>query len=155
MSRWEVGDVMTADVVSVRADAPLNEVLYVLALHGVSAVPVVDAGGRVLGILTTADVLTGAQAAAATYRRRLLDARRHGYARSRPAGAVAADLLTAPVMTIPARASVASAAKLLATAGVSRLPVVDDEGRLTGIVSRPDVLKVFDSAPTQPHASIR
>ncbi|HEU4422272.1 MAG TPA: CBS domain-containing protein [Pilimelia sp.] len=119
MSRWEVGDVMTTDVVSVRADAPLNEVLYVFALHGVSAVPVVDAGGRVLGMVSEADLLSGMQAAAAAHRRRLLDARRHRWPRPRPGGAVAANLVGPPVMTIPARTTVASAAKLLATAGPS------------------------------------
>jgi len=64
-------------------------------------------------------------------------------ARAKAAGDTAAELMTAPAVTVGPEVSVAEAAKLLDRHGIKRLPVVDDAGRLVGIASRADLLKVF------------
>jgi CBS domain-containing protein len=63
--------------------------------------------------------------------------------REKAAGMCARELMTAPPVTVPPTATVAEAARRMHAAGVKRLPVVDEDGRLLGIVSRADLLQVF------------
>jgi CBS domain-containing protein len=72
-----------------------------------------------------------------------IEHRRRRTARAKAAGDTAAELMTAPAVTVGPEASVAEAAKLLERHGIKRLPVVDEAGRLVGIASRADLLKVF------------
>jgi CBS domain-containing protein len=125
MSRFKVSDVMTTQVWSVRQDASLRVIADVLTSRSISAVPVVDGESRVLGVVSEADLLA-----------RIDDA-------GEDSATNASDLMTTPVVTIEAEAPVTDAAKLLSSAGVKRLPVVDAGGRLVGIVSRHDLVKVF------------
>ncbi|HEU4424419.1 MAG TPA: CBS domain-containing protein [Pilimelia sp.] len=151
MSRWKVRDVMTADVVSVPADALFREIVEVLTRRGVSAVPVVDRGRRVLGVVSEADLLPKVEFADGVDEPHLFEGRRHRVARGKATGVVAGELMSAPVITVSADVSVVEAAKLLESTGVRRLPVVDRTGRLVGIVSRRDILRVF----LRPDAKIR
>lgn len=151
MSRWKVRDVMTADVVSVPQDALFREIVQVLTRRGVSAVPVVDANRRVLGVVSEADLLPKVEFADGLDEPHLFEDRRHRAAREKATGVVARDLMSAPVVTVSADASVVEAAKLLESSYVKRLPVVDRWGRLIGIVSRRDLLAVF----LRPDAEIR
>jgi CBS-domain-containing membrane protein len=72
------------------------------------------------------------------------------------AGAVTAEeLMTAPAVTVQGDATVAEAARIMARSRVKRLPVVDPDGRLSGIVSRTDLLKVFLRADEEIAADVR
>jgi CBS domain-containing protein len=140
-----VRDVMTQDVVSVPATATFKEVLDVLTVNQIGAVPVVDSDLAVLGVVSESDLLTKV-AAGGDPRSRL----KHGVSSARrtirhKADAETAEgLMTAPAITIRADASVVQAARTAALERVRRLPVVDHRDRLVGIVTRSDLLSVFD-----------
>jgi CBS domain-containing protein len=122
---WTVGDVMSHPAVTVDPSVPFKRCLDVMRIHEVSAVPVVDSEGKLAGMLSEADLM------------------RH-LEHERPAlPAVAADLMTRDVVTVDPAASIAAAARLMIDRHVKSLPVVDATGRVTGIVSRVDVLRVF------------
>ena len=95
-----------------------------LAAHGLSALPVVDGRGRVLGVVSEADLL-------GDRRRPLADGE---------AAATAGAVMTSPAVTVDPQATVAEAARRMQAAGVKWLPVVAGSGRLVGIVSRADLL---------------
>lgn len=128
-----VENLMTRDVVSVLPDATFKEIATELTRHDVSAVPVTDTGHRVVGVVSEADLLRRFQPPARRWWRR----------RTREHTTVAAALMSAPAVTVGADADVVTAARLLGTHRIKRLPVVDAEGRLAGIVSRHDLVGVF------------
>jgi CBS domain-containing protein len=112
-----------------------------LVQHGVSAVPVVDATGSVAGVVSEADLLAKLEYADRTPRHPL-SARRMRYRSRKAAGDTAAELMTAPAVTVHATETVTRAARLMDAAGIKRLPVVDGGGRLVGIVARRDLLRL-------------
>jgi CBS domain-containing protein len=146
-----VRDVMTTEVVTVEPSTPFKEIAARLAQHRISAVPVVDAGRRVLGIITEADLLLKQEHPDPKADISLIWTRRRRRERAKAAAAVAGKLMTAPAATVAPTATVTEAARRMHAAGVKRLPVVDEAGRLVGIVSRADLLKVF----TRPDEAIR
>lgn len=150
MSR-KVKDVMTTNVAYVSKDTPYKELVQLLADRRVSAVPVVDDKRHVIGIVSEADLLLKQQHSANHFQRFLLEGKRRRLERAKAQGATADELMTRPVVTVPPDTSVAEAARLLRKHLVKRLPVVDPLGRLVGIISRADVLKVF----LRPDAEIR
>jgi CBS-domain-containing membrane protein len=111
----------------------------------VSAFPVLDSGGAVIGVVSEADMLAK-EALDAGHRglRELVTGTVHHRAFRKAAGVTAGDLMTSPAVTVREDDTVERAARLMYTRGLKRLPVVDAQGRLTGIVSRTDVLTVFD-----------
>ena len=149
----KVRDVMTTQVASVNGSTPFRDIAQVLITHNVSAAPVVDGEGHVIGVVSEADLLRKEELREQYYREgyKLPLSARLRERLGRPGGDVeekaraltAAQLMTAPPITITPYKSVVSAARLMSKHGVKRLPVVDDEGRLVGIVSRHDLLKVF------------
>jgi CBS domain-containing protein len=138
-----VRDMMTTEVVTVEASTPFKEIVARLAGRRVSAVPVVDADGKVLGVVSEADLLLKEEHADGELGVPLVWTRRRRIEREKAAGTVAGELMTAPAVTVPPTATVAEAARRMHAAGVKRLPVVDEDGRLLGIVSRADLLRVF------------
>ncbi|MEU1273787.1 CBS domain-containing protein [Streptomyces sp. NPDC005799] len=136
-----VSDVMTATVVALRRQAPFKEIVRTLRRWRVSAMPVLEEGGRVVGVVSEADLLPKEEfrdgdPGRYTQLRRLTDLVK--------AGAVTAgDLMSSPPVTVSASATLAQAARIMALHKVTRLPVVDDDGALRGIVSRSDLLTVF------------
>ncbi|MGW4420717.1 CBS domain-containing protein [Streptosporangium sp. NPDC004631] len=142
--RVTVNDVMTRRVISVGENACLKEIAEALLSHAVSAVPVVDGENRVIGVVSEADLLRGEREA----RERPGPDRKPdtetdtGHAGGRGRG-VARELMTVPAITVSMDAPVVIAGRLMADHGIKRLPVVDDRGRLVGVVSRRDLLKVF------------
>lgn len=138
-----VREVMTQDVVTVDEHAPFKDVATLITERRVSAVPVLDREGRVLGIVSEADLLLKEEFPEGSASRRLFQGRRQRIDRAKAAGDTAAELMTAPAVTVGPDASVAEAARLLYRHGIKRLPVVDPAGPLLGIVSRADLLKVF------------
>ena len=143
--RTAVKDVMTSRVVWVRKDAPYKEMAARLRENWVSAFPVLDDEGKVVGVVSEADLLTkealdGGYDGMPGMITGLLRRKEQGKAR----GITAADLMTHPAVTISPDAALESAARLMYKSKIKRLPVVDSDGRLTGIISRADVLSVFD-----------
>ncbi|MEV1173280.1 CBS domain-containing protein [Nonomuraea sp. NPDC049784] len=151
--RVKVRDVMTHEVVSVNGGASFKDVAEVLIAHGVSAVPVVDGEGHVLGVISEADLLRKEEFKEQYYgegyqpplrsRLRLSLSKEGPKTRNRAGADTAADLMTTPAVTTGSHASVVSAMRVMAEHGVKRLPVVSKEGRLEGIVSRCDLIQVF------------
>ncbi|MDX3231363.1 CBS domain-containing protein [Streptomyces sp. ME19-01-6] len=137
----QVSDVMTRTVVAVGRDASFKEMVRTMGQWRVSAMPVLEGEGRVVGVVSEADLLPKEEF-------RDSDPDRFEQLRRLPdmakAGAVTAEeLMSAPAVTVHADATLAEAARIMAVRRVKRLPVVDDEGMLRGIVSRGDLLKVF------------
>ncbi|MFF5159558.1 CBS domain-containing protein [Streptomyces sp. NPDC000348] len=136
-----VGDVMTRAVVTVGRDTPFKDVVRLIEERKVSALPVLEGGGRVVGVVSEADLLPKEEFRDSdpdrfTQLRRLTDLARAG-------ALTAGELMSAPAVTVHADATVAQAARVMAQLRLKRLPVVDDEGLLEGVVSRVDLLKVF------------
>lgn len=136
-----INDVMTKEVVTVEPSTGYKDVLRVMTASVVSAVPVVDAAGRVIGIISQDDMLLKQEHDPAA-RHRTASAR-HRREHEKAAGTDARQLMTSPVITVSRGASLAAAARLMHDHHIKRLPVVDSEGALVGIVSRRDLLKVF------------
>ncbi|WP_326762196.1 CBS domain-containing protein [Streptomyces phaeochromogenes] len=136
-----VSDVMTHTVAAIGRGARFKEIVQMMAEWKVSALPVVEGEGLVVGVVSEADLLPKEEFRDSdpdryTQLRRLSDLAK--------AGAVTAgELMTSPALTTRPNATLAQAARTMARAKVKRLPVVNDLGMLEGIVSRADLLKVF------------
>ena len=139
MTATTVYEVMTSEVVSVRDDAPFQDIAEALGSHRISAVPVVDADDRVIGVVSQTDLLYKLQFAGDSPLRRIT----HRTAARKAAGRTAHDVMTHPAVTVPAHTPVVTAAKMMQATKVKRLPVVDEVGHLIGIVSQGDLLSVF------------
>jgi CBS-domain-containing membrane protein len=142
-----VGDVMTTNVVAVREGTGYKEIVTLLREHRVSAFPVVDQEDRVVGVVSEADLLVKPAAPAFPQGQIRLAWRLEE--RSKATGVTAADLMSTPPITIGPAAAVREAARLMQSRQVKRLPVVGKDGRLVGIISRTDVLGVFERPDEQ------
>ena len=136
-----VKDVMSTHVMAVREIATFKEIATRLREQRVSAFPVVDLDGKVIGVVSEADLLTK-EALEGTVPGTLQSLTRQR-ARSQVNAVTAADLMTKPAVTIGPDEPVSHAARLMYSKRVKRLPVTDDDGRLIGIVTRSDVLSVY------------
>ena len=137
----KIKDVMTGEVAAVRRDASYKEMAALLRQHRVSAFPVIDENRRVIGVVSEADLL--AKEALAGDHAAIAGILHHkGYKKAE--GLTAGDLMTHPAVTVRPEDSIEHAARLMYTLQVKRLPVVDAGGYLVGIVSRSDLLAVFD-----------
>jgi CBS domain-containing protein len=143
MPRWTVRDVMTEKVVSVTEDVAYREIVETLAQHAVSAVPVVAADGRVLGIVSEADLLHKMEFAGLEPHLRLLERKQRRAARAKASGDTARELMSSPAVTVSPDVALSAAAQAMEHERVKRLPVVDEQGRLVGIISRRDLLRVY------------
>jgi len=139
--RWRVHDVMSTDVVTVERATSYKQVARLMTEHKVNALPVVGKNHHVIGMVSEADVLRKEER-----RFRWLVSGLSGRARRERAKAearTAAELMTSPVVTTHPDASLASAARLMNDHHIRRLPVLDSSGKLIGMVSRRDLLRVF------------
>jgi CBS domain-containing protein len=134
---------MTTSVVTADPVTPYQEIDRLLAEHRISGVPVLRMGRKVIGVVSEADLLSAEDETAR--RARLADMLgRRWSLRGRPQVNLTAErLMTTPAVTIGADATIPAAMRLMNTRHVRRLPVVNDEGELVGIVSRRDLLSVF------------
>ncbi|WP_369148558.1 CBS domain-containing protein [Streptomyces sp. R44] len=138
---FTVADVMTKKVVAVLPGAEFKEIVTTMERWKVTAVPVVEGEGRVVGVVSEADLLLKEEFH--DHRLGLVEQLRRGDATARAGSRRADDLMTTPAVTIGREASLPQAARLMAAHRVKRLPVVDGSGTIQGIVSRSDLLKVF------------
>jgi CBS-domain-containing membrane protein len=141
-----VRDVMTTTVVTATADTPFQRLVDLMLRHGISGIPIVDDRHHPIGIVTEADLVSKEAYGA---RRRPLDVaaafafRAENTWATKARGLTAGGVMSAPVRTVRPDDQLRLAAARMVSTGVKRLPVVDDDGRLVGIVSRTDVLRVF------------
>lgn len=137
-----VRDVMTPAPATVGPDAPLKDVAQLLMERRISGVPVVDEAGAVLGVISEGDFLL--KEAQGAEQHRTLWARLWGRQEHEDleVATCARDLMTSPAVTIEAGMSLSSAAALMASRKINRLPVVEG-GRLVGILTRADVVRSF------------
>lgn len=142
MNTIKVRDLMTEKVVTVREDASFKEVVEKLMIYDVSSVPVVDDEGRLLGIVTEADVLSKEAHGPGVRPDALLFGPTGRWLRKAQA-TEARELMTRDPVTTAPDEDVRVAARRMIRKGVKRLPVVEG-GFLVGILSRHDVLDVFD-----------
>jgi CBS domain-containing protein len=132
---------MTTEVVTVTPGMSLKEAARTMTDVGVSGLPVLDEDGRIIGIITEADFLAREAGRSEPRRRRLLDAL-FNEPQVAEAETVEQAMTLDPFVIYP-EASLTEAARVMVNHGVKRLPVVDAEGRLAGVISRADVVAAF------------
>ncbi|MCX4781555.1 CBS domain-containing protein [Streptomyces sp. NBC_01264] len=120
-----VNDVMTHAVISVNRGAPFKDIVEAMRQWRISALPVLSEDGRVAGVVSEADLLLKAQGA------------------DESRAVTAGQLMTVPAVTVTEETGIPGAARLMAHRHLKRLPVVDADGRLVGVVSRGDLLKIY------------
>ena len=136
-----IADVMTSDVVTVDEETSFRRLVGLMHECRVSAVPVVDEDGRILGVVSEADLLVKEDPA--VFIQHLVDRKAQRVEREKAVAAVAGKLMTAPAVTIGPRATVTEAAHLMRDEHVKRLFVTDESGKVIGVVSRVDLLLPF------------
>jgi CBS domain-containing protein len=137
-----LNELMTTDIITVGPDAPLKEAARRMIEAGISGLPVTDDEGELLGVITEADFVANEAERRAPRRARLLrhwlkDEEMPAHERQ------VRDVMTAEVKTLPPDADHAEAARMMHKEGIKRIPVVREDGRLVGIVSRGDILRAF------------
>jgi CBS domain-containing protein len=138
----KVQDVMTRDPRIVSPEASLKEVAQALMESRISGLPVVDESGAVVGVVSEADIV--GKEAGAPPERSLIGRLLHGDAAdSRLDARTVAEAMTAPAVTIGATREVAEAARIMTEQEINRLPVLDVDGKLVGIVTRADLVRAF------------
>lgn len=150
-------DVMTTQVTTVHRDTPVPEIARLLLEHRISAVPVVDAEGRVEGIVSEGDLMrrhdtdTDGNSRSSWWLRlfETTETAAERYIRSH--GRVAGEVMTRNVVAVDEDVPLSEIALLLEEKRIKRVPVIRD-GRLVGIVSRANLLRALASRPTPPHA---
>jgi len=150
MQATKVGALMVDDVVTAEYGTPFKEVLRTLDEHRVSGLPVVDRDDNVLGVISETDLMLHQarrpepDSALGTWTLRLHRlSRRVRRTAAKSLAPTAGGVMSAPAVTVHADAPASTAARLMAEHRIERLPVVDEEDRLVGIVTRRDLLQVF------------
>ncbi|MEK6653588.1 MAG: CBS domain-containing protein [Thermodesulfobacteriota bacterium] len=139
-----VQEVMTGNVVAVGRDADLNEAVHLLSEHKISGMPVVDDAKRVIGVISEADLLQLiGMKKDHTFRDILRNILGEAGRAKVTAGDRVDDVMSSPALTIGPDEDVKKAAILLDERRIKRLPVVDGEGQLVGIISRGDIVRAI------------
>ena len=141
-SEVPVKDIMTRDVVTVAKDADIHEVSSLLAERKISGMPVVDDQRVVIGVITEADVLSMSGVKKGHTIREIIGHLLGEPLPGKDKGAVR-DFMSVPPITVHPDADVREAAAILDKRKIKRLPVVDKEGCLLGIISRADIVKAM------------
>ncbi|MBQ1089905.1 CBS domain-containing protein [Streptomyces sp. B93] len=156
MKHNKVGSVMTTDVVRAEYGTTFKKVARLLAEHDISGLPVVDEDEHVIGVVSETDLMMRQAQTPDPFEppaRVRFAALRPGARRraAKSSARTAGRLMTEPAVTVHADDTIVAAARTMAQRHVERLPVLDEEDRLVGIVTRRDLLRVF----LRPDAEIR
>ncbi|MFJ2766769.1 CBS domain-containing protein [Streptomyces sp. NPDC087300] len=148
MKHSKIGSVMTNEVISARYATPFKQVAELLAEHRISGLPVIDPDDKVIGVISETDLLVRESQAPDPYqpRRRFRLPRISSTARKvrgKATARTAGQLMSTPPVCVHAENTIAEGARRMAQHKVERLPVIDHEDRLVGIVTRRDLLQVF------------
>jgi CBS domain-containing protein len=136
-----VADVMTRTVVVVAGSAPFKEVVRAMREYHVSALPVTDPDGLVIGVVSEADLMLREDPS--VLESHFFEGHTRREERRKAEASIARDLMTTPAVTIGPQAPIADGARLMHERAIKRLPVIDLEGRIVGVVSRVDLLAEF------------
>ncbi len=150
--KTKVKDVMTSPVVAVKRDASFKDIAALLRKHRVSAFPVVDEYSKLIGVVSEADLL--AKEALSGDPGGMMTGLLHHRDLEKADGVTAGDLMTTNAVTVRPDDTVEYAARLMYHLRVKRLPVIDAGSCLVGIISRTDVLAVYDRPDNQIRAEI-
>lgn len=155
-------DVMTTKVITVDPDASVLAVAKLLSEQAISGVPVVDAAGQLVGIVSEGDLLHRVETGTERHRGEPLAGRRRSWwletigsprelARDflKSHGRTAADVMTREVISVTETAELADVAMLLETKRIKRVPVLRD-GKLVGIVSRANLVRALAATTSEP-----
>ena len=139
----KVKDVMTTEPLTVTQETSLKDAAGLLAEHRISGLPVVDSQNHVVGVISEGDILFKEIGGGRERHliERWLEAPAAGEAKSE--AKTVGEAMTAPAVTITAKRPLAEVANMMIDQGVKRLPVVDAEGALIGIVTRADLVRAF------------
>ena len=150
----KIQDAMTTKLVTATPEMSLKDAARAMAEHHISGLPVVDADGHVIGVVSEADII--AKEVDETPRGSLLQRFLEGppiddrfYART------VGDAMSSPALTIAADRQVAQAATTMLAEGINRLPVVDARGILVGLVTRGDLVRAFTRDDDALHHEIK
>jgi CBS domain-containing protein len=144
-------DAMTADVIAVSPDESVQKAAQLMANHGISGLPVVDANGQLVGMISEGDlVMRQAARRSRPWWRAFFDdpdtlAREY----QRATGRTVREAMTRAVVSVSPDVGVDAVSRILLDRGLRRLPVVEG-GRLVGIISRGDIVKVLATTPAAP-----
>ena len=138
-----VSDVMTSRVHVASPLAPFKHLVRLIEENRVSAIPIVDQQGIPIGIVSEADLLFKERRRELESSEDLLHLQKRRHERAKAEGTIASEVMTSPAITVAADTSLSQAAGLMQERNVRRLVVVDERGRIAGIVSRSDLLQVF------------
>ena len=143
-----VEDVMTADVITVGPEVSVHKAAQLMSDHGVSGLPVVDADGRLIGIVTEGDLILRQAAPRARHWWHRFFADPDGLARDyqKAAGTTVGEVMTRVVVSVSPSLEIDSVARILHDRGLRRAPVVRNE-RLVGILARADLVKALAASP--------
>lgn len=145
-----VADVMSRDVITVRPETPLNEAIHILADRHITGMPVVDDTGKLVGVISETDLMlqeTGVDPPAyimfldsviylqnpGTYEKALHKA----------LGQTVGELMTSDAIAVTPEKPLREAAKVMHDKHVRRLPVIDDTGKVIGILTRGDIVRTM------------
>ncbi|MCX4966098.1 CBS domain-containing protein [Streptomyces sp. NBC_00654] len=143
MRHRRISELMTRQVISVRGGTPFKEIARTLSQHQITAVPVVDEGNRVLGVVSEGDLLRKTADRVTAPDDLPAGVGLQTWERAKAEGIRAEELMSAPPVCVRPEWTVAETARLMEAQDVKRLAVVDEEDRLLGIVSRRDLLGIF------------
>ncbi|HXY53969.1 MAG TPA: CBS domain-containing protein [Nitrospirota bacterium] len=146
-TRVPVRDVMTRTVVTIKRDADLHEAARLLSENRISGMPVVDDNNRVIGVVSEADILILAGMKKEHTFKDILRNILGEPVTAKKGGNKVGDVMGFPPITSKADDDIVEVAQILDDRRIKRLPVVDDEGKLIGIISRADILKVIGKKP--------
>jgi CBS domain-containing protein len=159
MSAKTAADIMTRDVKTIPADATLQEVATLLTTHNISGAPVVDESGRVVGIISESDLISEAKkrssvphvAAFGIFipQEETLDRLYHG-----GATLIAEEVMSKRIVSVPQDTPLDNVAATMVRVNVNRLPVINEDGDLVGIITRHDLLRGLYDLPTSPPDSV-
>jgi CBS-domain-containing membrane protein len=129
-----VADLMTIDPIVVEVDASIEEAARLLHANSITGLPVVDAFGALVGMISQTDIV-GA-----------LDSRVGRVIRADPSGLRVGELMSSPAVTVSMTGSVEEAAGLMVGSRIHRLVAIDDAGRPVGVLSAIDLVRIFIGA---------
>jgi CBS domain-containing protein len=139
-------DIMTKNVCVIRPEVTLKEAATMLLRRHVRGLPVVDAAGALVGIITEADLIAAGSAP---------DPRRDGGTGLPCLPRTVADVMSTRVIAATADAHLADIARIMLSAHLTRVPVLDDRGRLVGLISRRDLLRLLTRSDDEIMADVQ
>ncbi len=139
--------VMTKNVITITRDADLHEAARILSENRISGAPVVDCEDRVIGVISEADILTLAGMKREHTFKDILRGILGEPVPARKSGNKVEDVMSFPPITAKADDDIGDVAKIFDERRIKRLPVVDDDGKLIGVVARADIVRVIGKKP--------